>query len=259
MIDLHCHLLAGLDDGPSEISDAIDMARTAIEDGIDCLVCAPHITPGEFENDKKSISQAMSQLRSAIVEHGLPIKLFYGADLRIHDEILSGLQQELLPTINNSRYFLLDCPKCIEDFSSISNILLKCIEKGYVPIIVHPERHKWITEYYPQLLELVDAGAWLQITADSLTGYYGDGAKYWAKRLLTDGYVHVIASGAHSSEKRPPILSEAYERAKKLVGHVEALHLVETRPEAVLNDRAPTTVPMPPALIKLLTLETQQI
>jgi protein-tyrosine phosphatase len=117
------------------------------------------------------------------------------------------------------------------------------IAAGYVPLITHPERLSWIEDHYPTFCALVDQGAWMQVTAGSLTGRFGQEARYWGERMLDEGRVHVLATDAHGATRRPPLLAEGRLAAEKWVGADEARHLVETRPAGVLRNLPPAEMP----------------
>ena len=128
-------------------------------------------------------------------------------------------------------------PQKFEEF--FFNILLA----GYVPILTHPERLSWVGGQYDAIKRLVASGVWMQITAGSLTGAFGRNARSLAERMLNDGLVHVLASDAHDSVRRPPALSVGRALAAKIVGETEAQHLVTTRPWGVLNNTQPSNLP----------------
>ena len=117
---------------------------------------------------------------------------------------------------------------------------------GLVPVITHPERLTWIEDHYALFGELVKQGAWMQITAGSLTGRFGRRPQYWGERMLDEGLVHLLATDSHHIDKRPPLLAEGRDAAAKRVGDAEAVHLVVTRPQGILDDAAPSTLPALP-------------
>jgi protein-tyrosine phosphatase len=116
---------------------------------------------------------------------------------------------------------------------------------GYVPILTHPERLTWIKSRYEIVQRLAEAGVWMQITAGSLAGAFGKGAQYWGERMLDEGLVHILATDAHDTKRRPPTLSVGRDLAAARVGEGEAEHLVATRPRGVLENVAPSSLPLP--------------
>ncbi len=119
---------------------------------------------------------------------------------------------------------------------------------GYVPILTHPERLRWISEQYSIFERLSRHGVWMQITAGSMTGRFGREPRYWAERMIDEGRVHVLATDAHDTRHRPPDLSKGFEAAARRVGEREATHMVLTRPRGVLENEPPSNLPLPVGL-----------
>ncbi|QBQ55982.1 tyrosine-protein phosphatase [Nitrosococcus wardiae] len=247
MIDLHCHLLPGIDDGAPDRETALAMARLAVRDQVTTIACTPHIYPGLYDNTPEGIQGAMERLRQELAAADIPLKLVMGADIQITPDLGRRLQAGAVPTLNGSRYFLFEPPHhiCPPRFSELAFSLSA---SGYVPIITHPERLTWIGDHYELLVDLALKGIWMQVTAGSLTGRFGRGPRYWGERMLDEGLVSVLATDGHGLERRPPLLGEGRIAAENWVSAEEARQLVEGRPQAVLADQAPDTVSLPPAL-----------
>lgn len=241
MIDLHCHLLPGVDDGAPDPATAIAMARLAVEDGIRTVACTPHIYPGLYENRSDRIRAAVLALQTTLRAAGVDLTLTYGADAHLTPELLGRLRRGSAPRLHGSRYFLLEPPHHVSP-PRFEESVVAFLDAGYVPIVTHPERLGWIEREYEVFTRLVHCGAWLQVTAGSLAGRFGAQARYWGERLLDEGWVHVIATDAHDVGRRMPLLHEGRAAAEKRVGAEEARRLVEDRPRAVLDDRAPGEV-----------------
>lgn len=241
MIDLHCHLLPGIDDGSSDEETSLAMARMAIRDGIRCIACTPHVYPGLYDNTTAQIREHVARLQATLDAKELALRLVVGADAHLTPELLDRLRAGTVPTLNGTRYFLLEpphhvCPPRFED--SVFRFTLA----GYVPIITHPERLTWVADHYAVFDEMSRRGVWMQVTAGSLTGRFGRGAMYWGERLLMDGLVHILATDAHAPVRRPPLLAEGRAAAERIVGREEALRLVVERPQAVIDDAPPASV-----------------
>lgn len=244
MIDLHCHLLPGIDDGASDLSVSLEMARALVADGVSIVACTPHILPGLYHNSGPQIREATARLQQILAQEGIPLQLTTGADNHIVPDFLAQLRAGHLLSLANSRYVLVEpphhvAPPRLEDF--FFNLLVA----GYVPILTHPERLTWINSHYEAVQRLVQGGVWMQITAGSLAGIFGRSARYWGERLLDEGCVHILATDAHDVSRRHPNLSQGRELAAKRVGDVEAQHLVVTRPRGVLLNDVPSNVPRP--------------
>lgn len=247
MIDLHTHILPDIDDGARGLEMSLEMAQMAVDDGTTVLACTPHIYPGLYMNNSAGICDERDKLQKALDVYNIPLKLVVGADAHLVPELLDGLQTGRVPTLNGSRYFLLEPshhvpPPHFE--ASVFNIMAA----GYVPVITHPERLVWIEHHYKTFVSLAHRGAWLQLTAGAVTGKFGPAARRWSERLLDDGLVHLVASDAHSNARRNPCMSEAMEKVAERVGQEEANRMVTTRPQAILDDLDPSEVTAVPGL-----------
>jgi protein-tyrosine phosphatase len=246
MIDLHCHILPGIDDGASDLSTSLEMARIALADGITTMACTPHIYPGLYENRAEGIRQAIGRLRPALADADLSLLLTEGADIQLVPEMIEGLQAGTHPRLNRTRYFLLEPPHHTVPVR-FPETIHDCLSLGYVPVITHPERLTWLDEvHYPWFVRAARQGAWIQVTAGALTGHFGRKPKYWGERMLDEGLVHILATDAHDTRHRPPILSEGREAAALWIGKAEAERLVTDRPQAILHNRNPSDIPLPP-------------
>lgn len=249
MIDLHCHLLPGIDDGSESLQMSFDMARIALEDGITHTACTPHIYPGVFPNERGDICRRAQRLREQLRDAGIVLEITHGADIQIVPELLHGLRSGHMATINDTRYFLLEPPHYTVP-SHFAEIIDDVLAAGYVPLITHPERLSWLDEaHYPWFVDAAYEGAWIQLTADALVGRFGKEAKRWSERFLSDGLVHVLASDGHDPRRRPPVMSAGRRAAERWVGTAEAERLVLERPRAVLANADPLSVTPPPALV----------
>lgn len=246
MHDVHCHLLPGIDDGARGLETALEMARAAHADGITHLICTPHIYPGLYENTPQGIEAAVAQLRPELEKADIPLELGFGADIQVVPELLEGLRLGKLPTLNGSRYFLFEPPHHVP-LPNFLELVFQTLSAGYVPVITHPERLSWIGEHYDTFLEAARQGAWIQLTAGSLTGRFGSEPRYWSEKMLDDGIVHLLATDAHNMRNRPPFLAEGAMAAVKWVGSEEARRLIVDRPRVIWENGEPDSVTRPPA------------
>lgn len=247
MIDLHCHLLPGLDDGSRDLEMSLDMARRYVADGVTHAACTPHIMPGVWPNDGTAIQNSVQSLQAALDDAGIELQLFPGADNHIVPDFVDGLRAGRLLPLAGSRYVLVEPPHHVA-VPRLEEFFFGILVAGYVPILTHPERLSWIEAHYPTIRRLAEGGVWMQLTAGSLAGRFGSSAKTWAYRMLEDGIVHILATDAHDPERRPPLLSEGWKLARACVGDTEAERLVLTRPFAILLDEAPGSVAFPVAV-----------
>lgn len=244
MIDLHCHLLPGVDDGAQNLSISLTMARQAVDQGITHVACTPHILPGVYHNRGPQIRSATSQLQDELAREGIALQLVTGADVHMAPNFVAGLRSGELLTLAASRYVLVEPPHNVPP-PQLEEFFFNLVTAGYVPVLTHPERLSWISSRHEIIKKLVQSGAWMQVTAGSFTGAFGRTALYWAVRLLDEGCVHLIASDAHDAERRPVDLALGRESVEKRVGAQEAHNLVFTRPMGILKDEPPSNLPGP--------------
>ncbi len=227
MIDLHCHILAGIDDGPVAMEQSIAMARIAAADGISRIAATPHIKNTLHSPD--IIRKGVARLNAALAELRIPVEIVPGG------EVYAVLDPLLLDgyRLNNSRYILIEFPHTHLPRTAVS-LLFQLAVRGFKPIIGHPERNSSIIRNPDLLLKLLSSNVLVQITAGSLTGDFGPQVMECACGLLKQGAVSFIATDAHSVKHRPPILSRGINIAAGIIGREKALALVISNPEAVL-------------------------
>jgi protein-tyrosine phosphatase len=247
MFDLHCHILPGLDDGAPDLAVSLDMARMFIDDGVAAVACTPHMLPGLYHNSGPQIRVAIEQLRAALRESDLKLELVCGADAHITPDFVSKLKKGEILSLADSRYVLVEPPHHVAPVR-LEQFFFEILVAGYVPILTHPERLTWINTQYAAIQRLAHAGTWIQLTAGSLTGDFGKSARYWAERMLDEGLVHLLATDAHDTKRRPPILAKGRDAAAKRVGEIEAGNLVFTRPRGVIQNALPSELPLPSKL-----------
>jgi len=257
VIDLHSHILPGIDDGASDSSVSLTMARLMVAQGVTTVACTPHILPGLYHNSGPGIREATRQLQALLDQEGIPLRLVTGADVHMTPGFVAGLRSGQLLTIADSRFVLVEpphhtAPPQLEDF------FFNLVVAGYVPILTHPERLSWVPSRYGTIKRLVRAGVWMQITAGSFAGAFGKNALYWAQRMLDEGCVHLIATDAHDAERRPPDLAAGRDLVAKRVGPEEAQRLVLTRPAGILEDVSPSSLPGPVGVADAETVSSQE-
>lgn len=218
MIDIHSHILPGMDDGPSEIAQFLEMANQAIDTGITNLFATPHHRNGHYENKKETILERVSYYNSLLEKEQFPLTIHSGQELRIHRDIFKFIERDEVLTLNNmGRYLLLELPSSKLP-SYVHAVVYELGLKGITPIIVHPERNKVLFEEPNLILELVREGALTQLTAGSILGSFGRRVKSFSEQLVEHQMVHFIASDAHNSRTRNFSLKEAYEVIMKNYG-----------------------------------------
>lgn len=231
MIDIHCHILPGIDDGSSNLDESLAMADIAIKDGIRTIVATPHIK-GEVHLPQ-FLRQQVDDLNEILNKRNYPLQILTGADV----SAMLPPQEIARYTINGGKYFLLEFPHSHLPLHA-NQLVFEMLLAGLLPIITHPERNPSIIREPERLFSLVDAGCLVQITAGSLTGNFGPDSRDCAAYLLKMGQVHFLATDAHSATHRRPVLSEGVRAAAAIIGEQAAQKLVTENPAAVVAGRS---------------------
>jgi protein-tyrosine phosphatase len=231
MIDIHHHLLPGLDDGSPSLDVSIKMVEMAARDGITHIVCTPHANDRFFYHRDKN-EALLDTLRAAIDGK---VTLGLGCDFHMsYDNIQDALDTPGRFSINGGKYLLIE----FADTSipeSTTDSLYELIVSKQRPIITHPERNPVIQRHPERLAAWLREGALVQVTASSLTGRFGKTAQTTAEGYLKRNWVHFLATDAHNLESRPPVLTGGYEFVKKHYGEETAQRLCVTNPKAVFD------------------------
>ena len=231
VIDIHCHILAEVDDGPKSWEVSQEMCRMAAADGIEHIVATPHANE-RYAYDRKQHAEALQHL--AQLSGGAP-RLSLGCDFHLsYENLQAALERPGDFTIQNSRYLLVE----FSDFSipaQIDNSLVRLGDEGITPVITHPERNPILQRTPQRVLQWIELGCVVQVTASALTGDWGERAWRAAKWLLEHDAVHVLASDAHDTHHRKPLLSFAREAAEEFCDADVARALVDDNPRAIIG------------------------
>ncbi len=231
MVDIHCHILPGIDDGPSSWELTAEMCRIATLDGITHIVATPHCND-KFSYDRERYTDMLGELSDA-ANGKLTFSL--GCDFHFsYDNIQDALDHPRRYTIGDSQYLLVE----FSDFGLAAEIkqgLLFLSSNGMVPIITHPERNQPLLKKPEMVLEFVEQGCLVQVTANAFTGHWGSRSKDMAEWLLKRQAIHAIASDAHDSTRRRPVLSEARRAVTELAGTEVADALFVQNPAAIVE------------------------
>ena len=241
MIDIHSHILPEVDDGPKSWDVAVEMCRIGVADGITHMVATPHAND-RYAYDRSYLTGVLSQLRQRA---GPGLEFTLGCDFHLSYENLERVFDEPHTyTIGDTNYLLVELSNFSVPFQ-INDCFTRFGDRGLTPIITHPERNPILQQTPQRVLEWIEQGCLVQITASSLTGYWGERPQIICHWLLDRGAVHVIASDAHDNKHRVPILSEARNAASRLVGVEHAQALVDGNPAAVVSGQPIPYCPRP--------------
>lgn len=241
MIDIHCHILPEVDDGPKSWDVAVEMCRLAAADGITHSVATPH-SNDRYRYDRADLEERLERLQGLV---GDSLTLGIGCDFHLsYDNLQKVLANPEKYTISGTRYLLVE----LSDFSipiQIADCFLKLGDVGVTAIITHPERNAILRQSPQRVIEWVEFGCAVQVTANALTGFWGSRVEKVATWLLEHEAVHVLASDAHDTKYRTPVLSQARQVVAATYGNELANALVEDNPRAILAGKPLPYFPKP--------------
>ncbi|WP_053365615.1 tyrosine-protein phosphatase [Bacillus sp. FJAT-27245] len=216
MIDIHCHILPGVDDGAKSMEESVEMAREAVKEGIQAIIATPHRNRF-YENPKEAVIQKAAELNRRLREEDVPLSILPGQEPAITGDFLEDFQRGNILALNNTQYVFIELPSGhVPRYTS--HILYELQNSGAIPIIVHPERNQGILEQPEILYGLIRNGALAQLTASSLCGVFGKNIKRFSRQLIEANLVHFIASDAHNTKRRTFHMQRAFDELKTRYG-----------------------------------------
>jgi protein-tyrosine phosphatase len=236
MIDIHCHILPGIDDGAKTIQDSIDLAKSAVAEGIDTIIATPHHRNGKYDNTKTDILPLVSELNETLKQEFINLEVLPGQECRIYGEILQDYHNgEILPLNIDSQYMFIEFPS--SSVPRYAERLFYDIQvEGLIPVIVHPERNAELIERPDKLYKLVKNGAVTQLTASSLVGYFGKNIQKFSQQIIEANLTHFIASDAHNIHNRSFKMEEAMDYIEKKYG-IDAVYYFTENAELLVGNK----------------------
>jgi len=244
VIDLHTHILPGVDDGVDTEDAAVAFARVAVEDGIRVCVATPHCKEGFYVNDRAAVLAGVERLRSRLSSEGVNLELLPGAEVHICPDLVDRIGDGRAPTLaDNGKTLLLELS--LSQYPvELNNLVFELKLAGIQLLFAHPERIKYFQDDPSHYEEVVRLGAWGQITTGSILGVFGSTAAAFSEELLRKGLVHVVASDAHNTRGRPPRMREAIDVMAEMIGEARAEAMGTSAPQALLEGRPPDIPPV---------------
>lgn len=239
MIDIHSHILPGLDDGPKDISESLRMCEHCIEDGIKTVVATPHTLNGVYDNSREAIMRAVDQLRGELAVRGMRLEILPGADVFMDMNLFARLDKGEVMTINDAGRFMLLEPPRFSPPAHIRQAVFELKRRGVTPIITHPERNEPLMNSPEILHDTVMAGALVQITAGSVMGRFGRSVTKHARTLIERNMAHIAASDAHNTHSRRPLMSDAFNEVSRMTSPEEASNMFDLRPRRIIEGVMP--------------------
>jgi len=237
MVDIHHHLLWGLDDGAKDFETSIAMAKASAADGVTHIVCTPHAN-GTYAYQPEVNAEKLVELQTRLDVEGIPVKIGIGCDFHLsYDNILEAKENPKKFSVNHLGYLMVEIP----DYGvprGLSETFYELQLAGLTPVLTHPERNPTLQQDLNRLAEWMRGGMLVQVTGDSVTGRMGKTAQKIAHELLAKRWVHFLATDAHNVGSRPPRLSEARDLVARKYGQGYAESLTTAHPMAVFEGKS---------------------
>ncbi|MDF2927774.1 MAG: ywqE [Anaerospora sp.] len=256
MIDLHSHILPGIDDGAKTIEDSVEMARIAVDNGTTVIAATPHVIEGRWLPEWSAIKGLCAEVSSELKQENISLTIVPGAEVALNMDILELIKGPGPYCINGGRYMLVELPAThIPQYTDEFFFTLQA--RGISPILAHPERYPEIAHNPELVVEWVNKGILMQVNGPSLVGKMGERAMQTAEVLLNSNLVHFFGSDTHGPRSRTPRLTDAIEKSNALIGEEKTRQILLANPLSIINSEDITladvqqiTVMKKPGLLK---------
>ncbi|MFC6169401.1 tyrosine-protein phosphatase [Loigolactobacillus jiayinensis] len=236
MIDLHCHILPGCDDGAHTMADSLAMARVAVDNGISHILVTPHHMDGEYTNHKIAVIQNTALFQTALDHANINLTVFPGQEVHITGDLMQAIKNDdILFADETNRYLMLELPH-VEVPEYTKQMIFDLQAAGITPVIVHPERNQGIQKNHDLLYEFVDSGCLTQVTASSYLGVFGHEVEDFTQRIIDAGLGFVFASDAHNLKGRNFRMKKAFEKLAKENGQRAVTQMQENAKKIINGD-----------------------
>ena len=233
IIDIHSHILPGLDDGARDMDETVGMLEIAVREGIEAIVTTPHYEVGVERERLAKYGKVYEDLQNYITTHEIPLKLYPGNEIYYSESIPEMLQNEVVRTLNGTRYVLVEFPMHA-GYQTIERALNNLLYAGYWPVIAHMERYSVLRDLQ-KIRDLVRNGAYIQVNASAIVGKEGWGVKRFCRQLMKADLVHVVATDAHGISKRRPTIRKCLDYIEKKHGRTYRKQISEDNPLRILK------------------------
>ncbi|MGI6119164.1 MAG: tyrosine-protein phosphatase [Desulfosporosinus sp.] len=235
MIDIHSHILPGLDDGAKNMAETLGMVRQLHEAGFTTLIATPHVFEGRDFLNPSEILAVTEQVRKCVAAAKIPVEILPGAENYIFPEMARWVQERKLLTLGNrGKYILVELPR-LEIPRYADQVFFELQVLGITPVLAHPERYRGLNDQQERILEWAKKGILLQLELRSLSGYYGPQASQLAEIMLHSDLIHVVGSDSHRVSRRETTYLEGLQSIKKIVGEPRYQELTKLNPRTLLE------------------------
>lgn len=236
LIDIHSHILPGVDDGSDSFEKSMRMLKCAADDGISEIILTPHNKPGHRHMPFSKMVSRVEKLQKLMAEGNIVIELYMGSELYYRSGLPEEIENDMSATLAGSRYVLLEFNP-LEDYDYIRNGCYSLLMGGYYPVLAHVERYQNVCSKKDGIDELIDMGCYIQVNAGSVMGKAGPKAKRFVRNILKRRQVHFIATDAHDLKRRPPYLSDCADYIGRKYGADYSKKLFYENPLCVIEDK----------------------
>lgn len=234
LIDLHCHILPGVDDGSKDMGMSLDLARVAVEQGISHILVTPHHMDGEYTNHKVDVIQKTNEFQEKLDEENIPLTVFPGQEVHLTGDLLAAIDDDdILFMDEGGKYLLLELPhNGIPEYTE--KILFELLSRGIVPVIAHPERNQGFQQNPDKLYDFVEMGCLTQVTSSSYLNVFGEKVTNLTEKIIEANLGFVFSSDAHNFRGRRFLMKEAFEKLEQTDGERRA-ELLNFNAKAIIN------------------------
>lgn len=236
MVDMHSHILPNVDDGSRSIEETVQMLKEAYQAGFTTIISTSHYFLGYYEIEEEERKAHIKAILQEI-ESSLPnLEICLGSEIYVTHRMSSLLKEQKASSINGTRYVLFELP-FEQQINDLKNIILSLRNSGYIPIIAHPERYKYVQKNPNMLLELLDLGVLLQSNYGSIIGLYGKKVQKTVVKLLQNNFVHFLGSDVHRANSIYMTINDSLEALREIIPEQKIKELTDINPKLVLEDK----------------------
>ena len=234
MIDMHCHLVPGVDDGAQTKDEVKELLQMQYDGGVRTIILTPHYRKDMFEADSETVIKRATFVKQMTIDMGLDMEVYLGCEYHANNDMIEELQQNECYRLNGGRYVLVEFSSA-HSYAKVRNWIYQLITSGYKPIIAHIERYPMVVDKTENLEELIRLGAMLQVSSGAVLGEHGFSTKMLTRKLLKKQMVHFIGSDAHDTTERYPNLDACATYVEKKYGTAYAKKIFITNPRCILE------------------------
>jgi len=245
VIDLHTHILPGVDDGVKTMEEAVEFARVAVADGVTTIVATPHYRDGFYINAREDVLAGVAALNLRLAGEKVPLEVLPGAEVHVCPDLIQRIRDGHAPTLADNGKTVLFELSMSQYPVDLENLVFQLRLAGLQVLFAHPERIRYFQDDVRRFEAVIRLGAFGQVTSGSIVGIFGEGTEEFSEELARKRLVHVVASDAHNTRGRPPVLSRAVEKLGRWVGDDLARRMVTDIPRAFVEGRDPELPPLP--------------